>query len=116
MDFHAEFVYSMELQNICVEKNLTFIYMSVKDLISTLWFRTYNPCYIIIFILSAPSAVYASMTWVSIGSGNGLSPVRRQAITWTNAKLLFIGPLGTHFIEIWIKMQNFRFNEMHLKR
>ena len=39
MDFHAEFVYSMELQNIFVEKNLTFIYMSVKDLINTLWFR-----------------------------------------------------------------------------
>ena len=24
---------------------------------------------------------------VNIGSGNGLSPVRRQAITWTNAAL-----------------------------
>ena len=30
----------------------------------------------------------------SIGSGYGLSPVRRQAITWTNAELLSIGPLG----------------------
>ena len=30
-----------------------------------------------------------------IGSGNGLPPVRRQAITWTNAGLLSIGLLGT---------------------
>ena len=37
------------------------------------------------------------MKWVSIGSGNGLSPVRRQAIIRPNSGLLSIGPLGTHF-------------------
>ena len=31
---------------------------------------------------------------VIIGSGNGLSPVRRQAITWTNDDLLSIAPFG----------------------
>ena len=35
----------------------------------------------------------------SIGSDNGLSPIRRQAIIWTNAGLLSIGPLGTIFGE-----------------
>ena len=44
--------------------------------------------------------IYASANWVSIGPGNGLSPVRRQAITWTNADLLSIGLLGTNFSEI----------------
>ena len=42
--------------------------------------------------------------WVSdlpdIGSDNGLSPGRRQAIIWTNAGLLFIRTLGTNFSEI----------------
>ena len=51
----------------------------------------------------------------SIGSDNGLSPVRQQAITWTNAALLSIGPLGTKFGEISIKIQNFSFTKMHLK-
>ena len=55
------------------------------------------------------------MNWVNIGSGNGLSPVRRQAITWTNVDFLSIGPLGTNFSEIWIKIQNFSFVKMHLK-
>ena len=55
-----------------------------------------------------------SVNWVSIGSGNGLSPVQRQAITWTNAGLLSIGPLGTNFSEIWIKTQKFSFMKMHL--
>ena len=32
-----------------------------------------------------------------IGSDNGLSPGRRQAIIWTNAGILLIGPLGTNF-------------------
>ena len=29
----------------------------------------------------------------NIGSGDGLSLIKRQAITWTNANLLSIGPL-----------------------
>ena len=35
-----------------------------------------------------------------IGSDNGLSPGRRQAIIWTNAGILLIGPIGTDFSEI----------------
>ena len=37
-------------------------------------------------------------------SDNGLSPGRRQAIIWTNAGILLIGPLGTNFSEILIKI------------
>ena len=35
-----------------------------------------------------------------IGSDNGLSPGCHQAIIWTNAGILLIGPLGTNFSEI----------------
>ena len=59
--------------------------------------------------------IYASVNQVSIGSDNGLSPIRRQAIIWTNAVLLSIGPLGTHLSEILIKIQNFSLTKMHLK-
>ena len=44
------------------------------------------------------------MNRVSIGSDNGLSPIRRQAIIQTNAGLLSIGPLGTNFSEISTKI------------
>ena len=37
-----------------------------------------------------------------LGSDNGLSPGRRQAIIWTNAGIWLIGPLGTNFSEILI--------------
>ena len=50
-----------------------------------------------------------------IGSDNGLSPGRRQAITWTNAGLLLIGPLGTNFSVILIEIYTFSFKKMHLK-
>ena len=43
---------------------------------------------------------------IIIGSDNGLSPDRRQAIIWTNAGLLLIGPLGTNFSEILIENSN----------
>ena len=39
-----------------------------------------------------------------IGSDNGLSPGRRQAIIWTNVGILLIGPLGTNFSEILIEI------------
>ena len=39
-----------------------------------------------------------------IGSDNGLSPGRRQAIIWTNAGILLIGPLGTTFSDILIEI------------
>ena len=38
-----------------------------------------------------------------VDSGNGLSPVRRQAIIWTNAGILLIEPLGINFSEILLK-------------
>ena len=50
-----------------------------------------------------------------IGSDYGLSPGRRQAIIWTNAGILLIGPLGTNFSEILIAIETFSFKKMHLK-
>ena len=51
----------------------------------------------------------------TIGSDNGLSPGRRQAIITTNAGILLIGPLGTNFSEILIKIYTFAFKKVHLK-
>ena len=51
----------------------------------------------------------------NIGSDNGLSPGRRQAIIWTNTGILLIGTLGTNFSEILIVIHTFSFNKMHLK-
>ena len=42
-----------------------------------------------------------------IGSDNGLAPEQRQAIIWTKAGILLIGPLGTNFSEILIEIQTF---------
>ena len=50
-----------------------------------------------------------------IASDNGLSPGRRQAIIWTNAGILLIGPLGTKFNGILIEIHTFSFKKMHLK-
>ena len=50
-----------------------------------------------------------------IGSDNGLSPHRRQAIIWTNDGILLIGPLGTNFSEISIEILTVSFKKMRLK-
>ena len=46
--------------------------------------------------------IHASVDWFIIVSGNGWSPVLRQAITWTNADLSSTGLSGTNPIEVWI--------------
>ena len=57
--------------------------------------------------------------WVNtltiIGSDNGLSPDRHQAIIWTNDGLLLIGPLETNLSEILIEILTFSFKKMRLK-
>ena len=50
-----------------------------------------------------------------IGSDNGLSPDRRQAIIWTNAGLLLTGPFGTNFSEILIEILPFLFKKIRLQ-
>ena len=52
---------------------------------------------------------------IIIGSDNGLSPGRRQAIIWTTAGILLIGPLGTNFSEILIEIHTFSFKKMRFK-
>ena len=58
-------------------------------------------------LIEAEWRIYASLNWVTIGSDNGLSPLRRQAIIWTNVVILLIRPLGTNFSEILIGIQIF---------
>ena len=50
-----------------------------------------------------------------IGSDNGLSPGRRQAIIWTNAGILLFGPSGTNISEIAIEILTCSFKKMRLK-
>ena len=50
-----------------------------------------------------------------VGSDNGFSPGRRQAIICTNTGLLLIGPLGINFSEILIEILTFSFKKMRLK-
>ena len=59
-----------------------------------------------------PSVAYICVSKLTIF---GLLPERRQAIIWTNARLLSIGPLGTNFGEILSEIHTFSFKKMHLK-
>ena len=50
-----------------------------------------------------------------IGSDNSLSPGWGQAIIWTSAGVLLIGPLETNFSEILTGIQQFSYKKLHLK-
>ena len=59
--------------------------------------------------------IYASGNHTITGSDNGMLPVRRQAIDWTIARILLIGPWGANFSEVLIKIHTFSLRRMHLK-
>ena len=50
-----------------------------------------------------------------IGSDNGFSPDRRQAIIWTSAGISLIRTLGTNLSEILSEIRMFSFTKTHLK-
>ena len=52
---------------------------------------------------------------VSIGSNNGLSPGRRQAIIWTNADISSIRTQRAYFNEIAFEIQIFLFMKMRFE-
>ena len=63
-----------------------------------------------------PSDTYVYVSKLTIiGSDNGMSPDRRQAIIWTNAGILLIPTLGTNFREMLTKILIFSFKNMHFK-
>ena len=63
-----------------------------------------------------PSDAYICISDLNnIGSDNGLSPARRQAIIWTNAGILLTGPIGTKFSEILIEIHTSSLKKMHWK-
>ena len=55
------------------------------------------------------------MNRVSIGSDNGLLPIRHQTIICTNAGGLSIEPLRTNVSEILFKILHFSFTKMYFK-
>ena len=59
--------------------------------------------------------MYASEKLTIISSDNGLAPGLRQAIIWTNAGILLIGPLAKNFNEILFEIHTFSFKKIHLK-
>ena len=52
---------------------------------------------------------------IIIGSDNGLSPGRRQAIIWTNTGIFLIGPIETNFNEILSEIIIFSFKKNTLQ-
>ena len=67
-------------------------------------------------LIEAEWRLYASVGNLAIiGSDNGLSPGRRQAIIWTNAGTLLIGPLEINFSEILFEIYICSFKKIPLK-
>ena len=75
-----------------------------------------KPLWSIVYLTHWGRVTYICVSKLTIiGWDKGLAPARWQAIIWTNAGILIIGPLGTNFSEILIEIYIFSFKKMHLK-
>ena len=107
----------------------------LKGQVHVIWyaslpFDSFNPNHNLIMKIQQQNWCYHFLIWLThwgrvthicvgnltiIGSDNGLSHGRCQAITWTNVGILLIGPLGTNFSEMLIGIHTFLFKKIHLK-
>ena len=95
------------------------LWLSLKLWYDPLWWKGYNlyeNMHANMHLTHWGRVMHICITKLTIiGSDNGLSPGRRQAIIWTNAGILSIWPLGTHFNEILIDIYIFSLKKMHMK-
>ena len=73
--------------------------LSQSSILADQWFKR--------AINSLKQGVVYVRRWTTIGSWDGLLPVRRQSITWANAELLSIVPWRTNFSQIVSDIQTF---------
>ena len=113
-------IFMVKFWNSCIsewEGRLTFHKgggsRSFMTMIMTIWWPS-SGVWIYQIVTGVTSVVGVPSTHL-VGSDNGLSPERCQAIIWTNAGIWLMGPRGTNFSEILIEIHLFSFKKMHLK-
>ena len=113
--FVCRFIHQPRCKAITETNNILY-YQQGAPLVQQWWlgWPTNRSCNWTPFNSSPPSVAYLCQ-WGSIGSDNGLSPDRHQAIIWTNTGILLLRPLETNFSESILKIQKFSFMKMHLK-
>ena len=81
-----------------------------------LWWRT-KACHVYTYAITHWGRVAHICVGkqITIGSDNGLSPERRQAIIWIISKISLIGTLRTNFSQILSEIHTFSLKKMHLK-
>ena len=108
-------------QRLCNQCSKCFWTDIAERVLRSLLMRTFRVVYPLVSIFLFILTHWGRVTHICvskltiIGSDNGLSPGRRQAIIWTNAGILLIRPLGTIFNEMLIEIHTFSFKKMHLK-
>ena len=125
--FVCDVIFSMRLQfalryySVLIRTYHTVLCTKIKHISYGIWDTWFNVLFVFCLIEQACLTHFGWVTKICVSkltlicSDNGLSPDRRQAIIWTNAGILSIGPMGTNFSEILIKVHTFSFKKIHLK-
>ena len=72
-------------------------------------------CRVLTHLPLRPWVTYMSVNQDSISSDNGLSPIGTKPLSQPMLVYSQFGPLGTNFIEILIKIQNYSFTKTYRK-
>ena len=93
-----------------------FVFMNVHDHCSHLQHAlNWQNMFSMLNSLRSSDTIWRCRTGSTLVQVINMSPVRHQAVIWTNVDLLLIGPLGTNFSDIMNKIQTFSQNKMHMK-
>ena len=116
LDFIKICSWMFDRQKSALIQVMTWCHQATTHYLSQCWCRCMAPYGVTRpLLIGAEWCIYTSVNEVIIGSDNGLSPGRHQAIIWTSAGILLIGPVGTNFNEILIEIDIFSVKKMHFK-
>ena len=96
-----------------------FVWNFAWDRLASRLYAATATTFLMKILLSTHCALWRHMTsetLVNINSGNGLSPVKQDVITWNNADLLWNALPGMNFSEISVKIQWLSFKKFPLKK
>ena len=100
-----------------IKNSLYFLVQFGKGCSLTHWGRVTHICVSDLTSIGSDNGLSSGRRQAIIrnNADNGLARTRRQAIIWTNAGILLIRPLGTNFSEFLVEILIFSFKKLRLK-
>ena len=110
---HQLWHWSWRIKNPCLPRRSISNVFPLLQLINLLFPVSLKMQHVNNYLIGTDARIYAFLKWVFIGSNDGLSYDRNQAIIWNNAGLLLNWSLRTLLSDVWMHLIDWQIDLWH---